>query len=271
MTTTAVQLQANQRNAEKSTGPKTEIGKSRSSQNALVHGIFSRHLFLADEDPQIFADLLSDLTQELRPSGVFEMSLTERIAVTLWRQLRLLRAETASLELERKDLKVAHEVSRQLDLGYKSLKEDDLNPIDPAHLEWCQSILDEYHKVDSFDLDHLEEEAPLIYKQLKSEAEEDQETIEKYLSDCENGLNEYLSYLMQWCRAELAKARKQPGVLAVAELVRSEQVVLSEPKLNLFMRYQTTLDNQLMKLAKALREAQDWRVKNLELETNEVD
>lgn len=40
--------------------------------------------------------------------------------------------------------------------------------------------------------------------------------------------------------------------------------MLEPDLLELFIRYQTTLDNQLVRLLKALREAQSWRLRTLD-------
>ena len=40
--------------------------------------------------------------------------------------------------------------------------------------------------------------------------------------------------------------------------------MLPERALMLFTRYQTTLDNQIYKALRALREAQEWRLKTIE-------
>jgi len=39
---TAAQIEANRRNAQKSTGPKTERGKARARRNAITHGMTAR-------------------------------------------------------------------------------------------------------------------------------------------------------------------------------------------------------------------------------------
>ncbi len=48
---TRKQRLANKRNAQNSTGPKTDEGKQRSSQNALKHGIYALESVIPGEDP----------------------------------------------------------------------------------------------------------------------------------------------------------------------------------------------------------------------------
>src|SRR5659263_138113 len=79
------------------TGQKTEVGKARSSENAIRHGVLSRKLLLPDESAADDQDLLSALLGELSPIGVVEQLLVERIAVSIWRQRRMVGAETAAV------------------------------------------------------------------------------------------------------------------------------------------------------------------------------
>jgi len=65
MPTSAAQISANQTNAQKSTGPVTEIGKSKVAGNAIKHGLFSKNLILADEDPFEYQNLLGLLQSDL--------------------------------------------------------------------------------------------------------------------------------------------------------------------------------------------------------------
>ena len=51
------QLSANRRNSQKSTGPRSVGGKSRSSQNALVHGLTADGCLLPGEDADAFYTL----------------------------------------------------------------------------------------------------------------------------------------------------------------------------------------------------------------------
>ena len=45
--------------------------------------------------------------------------------------------------------------------------------------------------------------------------------------------------------------------------MRAKRLVLPNDTLEVFSRYQTTLDNQLFKTLKALRDAQEWRLQTL--------
>src|SRR4051812_42585251 len=57
------QLNANRENAQKSTGPKSDEGKSRSRRNALKHGLSGSGIVLPDEA----SDALEARTEEWRP------------------------------------------------------------------------------------------------------------------------------------------------------------------------------------------------------------
>ena len=56
MTVSAAKLEANRRNSQKSTGPRTEAGKIASSQNAVTHGLRAKTLVLLGEDPLVLDD-----------------------------------------------------------------------------------------------------------------------------------------------------------------------------------------------------------------------
>ena len=110
--------------------------------------------------------------------------------------------------------------------------------------------------------------APTIFGQLQSDAEEDDETIEEQLSSQENGLTGYVGGLVEWCHEQLREAEKRPRIVALAEQVRARRLVLPADALEVFSRYQTTLDNQLYKALRALREAQEWRLKTIDAQSS---
>ncbi len=83
------QIAANRRNARKSTGPRTEEGKERSSQNAVQHGMTSRRVVLEDEDPKEFMEFRIAVHEDLGPLGSMETTLANRIAALFWRLARV--------------------------------------------------------------------------------------------------------------------------------------------------------------------------------------
>ena len=84
---------ANRRNAEKSTGPKTERGKALSAQNALRHGLRARTVISFDESEPDFLAFHADIRADFEPADAVEEHLVERIAMCAWRLRRLYRVE----------------------------------------------------------------------------------------------------------------------------------------------------------------------------------
>jgi hypothetical protein len=99
-TVTARKVAANQTNAKRSTGPRTDWGKFHSRFNAIKSGLFAKQLVIREcdgEDAQTVLDeLLVDLRQEFQPIGVMENWLVEDIAGSMWRLRRAGRAERGS-------------------------------------------------------------------------------------------------------------------------------------------------------------------------------
>jgi hypothetical protein len=98
MATSEKQLAANRRNAEKSTGPKTDAGKAVVKYNALTHGLLTREFMLPDEDYEVATDFEAELLGALQPAGPVEVLLADRIILSAWRLLRAARIETESLK-----------------------------------------------------------------------------------------------------------------------------------------------------------------------------
>jgi len=95
--TSARKVEANRRNAQKSTGPRTARGKSWSRLNALKHGILASQGVLTAiegrEEQAAFAQIVDGLEADFAPVGSFEQLLVQKIATCFWRYRRLLRFE----------------------------------------------------------------------------------------------------------------------------------------------------------------------------------
>ena len=94
--------EANRENAKKSTGPKTELGKTKTRSNALKHGVFALQRVLLGEDETAYANLVSRMMHETAPRAAIERMLVDQIIGDMWRLQRLERAELAYFEQLRK-------------------------------------------------------------------------------------------------------------------------------------------------------------------------
>src|SRR4051794_2090080 len=91
-------LEANRRNAQKSTGPKTDEGKAKTSQNALTHGIFAIQFhILPGENEAEYAAFHGDVLRDLAPCGIIQREMVDDIVQTRWRLRRLSKLEAHSI------------------------------------------------------------------------------------------------------------------------------------------------------------------------------
>lgn len=82
---TQAQIDANRRNAQKSTGPLTTDGKAAMRRNALRHGLRSRTMAPTPEANAEFVQLCADLEAAWRPIDWPERIQVESMAVSYWR------------------------------------------------------------------------------------------------------------------------------------------------------------------------------------------
>jgi hypothetical protein len=105
------QLEANRRNAQRSTGPKTAEGKSNSSRNNLRHGLTGQISLLPTEDREAHDAYCNDLIQGFSPETPMERQLAHSIAEDFWRLNRAVAIETNIFALghqhERRELQLA--------------------------------------------------------------------------------------------------------------------------------------------------------------------
>jgi len=102
---TQQQIDANRRNAQKSTGPTTPEGRAAVRHNALKHGLTAEILIPSIEDQSEFDRLCDAFETEYQPVGPTEESLLENLAAAKWRLSRAHKFETGfflkrSIDLE---------------------------------------------------------------------------------------------------------------------------------------------------------------------------
>jgi hypothetical protein len=94
------QIEANRRNALKSTGPKTDIGKQASRCNAVRHGLTAETVIVAMEDAEDYKAFEAALTADYDAQSAVERELVLRLASTLWRLRRATTIETGLFEIQ---------------------------------------------------------------------------------------------------------------------------------------------------------------------------
>ena len=100
---TPAQATASRANGALSHGPITEEGKSKSSQNALRHGMRSTAAVFPGEDPEKFARHQADYIECFRPVNQPERDLVLAMSAARWRLNRLMALESQLLQ-ESEDL-----------------------------------------------------------------------------------------------------------------------------------------------------------------------
>jgi len=79
---TAAQIEANRRNAQRSTGPKTDEGKARARCNALRHGMAALTIVpaLPQENPKRLEELTQEWDSDVQPQNAIERDLVRKAA-----------------------------------------------------------------------------------------------------------------------------------------------------------------------------------------------
>ena len=94
------QIEANRRNARKSTGPVTAGGKRRSRCNAVRHGLTAETVIGALEDAEDYRAFEAAIVADYDAQSAVERELVLRLASLLWRLRRATTIETGLFEMQ---------------------------------------------------------------------------------------------------------------------------------------------------------------------------
>ena len=94
------QIQANRRNALRSTGPTSEEGKRRSRQNAVRHGLSAETVVEIVEDVDDYRGFEAAIIADYDARTAVERELVLRLASLLWRLRRATLIETELLRIQ---------------------------------------------------------------------------------------------------------------------------------------------------------------------------
>jgi hypothetical protein len=93
------QIEANRRNALRSSGPKTEEGKRHSRRNALRHGLTAETVIDGLEDTEDYRAFEAAVVADYDARTAVERELVLRLASLLWRLRRIISIETDLLKI----------------------------------------------------------------------------------------------------------------------------------------------------------------------------
>jgi hypothetical protein len=111
------QIEANRRNAQRSTGPITEEGKLQSRCNAVRHGLTAETVIGALEDAEDYKTFEAAIIADYNAQSAVERELVLRLASLLWRLRRATTIETGLFETEAERM---NEVGRSHRVGSAS-------------------------------------------------------------------------------------------------------------------------------------------------------
>lgn len=246
------QLEANRRNALKSTGPKTEEGKSISSKNALTHGLRAQQIVIEGESQEEFDDFCELLIDHLSPDGPLEMLLVDRIAASFWRLRRTGHIEAQIFDEMRNSLAAAQNQNSN-DLFMVTLNNDDLES-QPGDILGIISNIKKKH-----------ENQPDIFRKL-SELEDTFKSIAKHPKSVHiPSLRQYLQDLRELIHVSNSLTDKYSPVLdeAIKDISSVEMTINQQLRPNLgqaiscdlkgpdvltrFIRYESQIQRGLFK------------------------
>lgn len=108
------QIDANCRNSQKSTGPRTEQGKAASRFNALKSGIHAKSQIIPGENADDLEELTTEYQDQFRPATAPERFLVDTLIASEWQLRRLRKAEAQLWQ---------HEINDAADT-FRGLQED---------------------------------------------------------------------------------------------------------------------------------------------------
>lgn len=122
-----LQIDANRRNSQFSTGPRAPEGKAVSSLNALKSGIHAKSQVIPGEDPAELEALTEGYHQEWAPTSHLECFLVDSLVRADWllRRLARIEAETWTHEIEEARKSVYSKLDEDAPLGQIYSRTDD--------------------------------------------------------------------------------------------------------------------------------------------------
>ena len=278
------QMLANQRNALRSTGPKTATGKALAAHNSLRHGLLAKEVVITEgegaENKEEFDALLADLIDQFNPVGSWEEILVEKIATCYWRLKRANRYEVGVLRQKldtvtddyynqrdiltdtkknKTDVEMDNEIEELLDAvktlkhDHKKLKQLSAKGVNLEEIYDDDGMWERVEICRSYLLIDLDDYSPQGVKEgLNKNGYSDDKIWQLHIEICQEQIDEFL--------ADIEKQKKEKATNKLRLSAKKKRGALP-PKLEMdnLLRYETAIERQLYKAINQLERLQRQR------------
>ncbi len=258
----------NRANAQKSTGPKTDYGKSIAAQNSLKHGILSQRIIVGSESQDLFNAFSQDILEDFAPRSQVEREIVERIIYSMWKQRRLRNAETASAELAARPEVILKEMNISCINDYSDrFRLSDFSETTIRDYETIEKLL---QKLLTVDYDQASKNVTLFeqnYSVFKTYLEI---VAKKHRSDYNTikyspvRMVDLLEKLELQFRDILINQNKAYRALQLKALMEQAHQIPRDAANQFLARYQVQLDNEVYKAMEMLRKHREWHMQFIE-------
>ena len=268
--TSLAQTKANQKNARKSTGPKTSMGKAKSSKNALTHGIYAAIPLLPGENQDQLSQLADDITAALQPTDAIEIGYVERIIVGSIRQIRLREAEAAKLKISMSPDGIADRMGTVVKHPWnRRFTAQDLSKESEDNFKHAERLLQEinHYRLDETipPLMDFQNNAPNTWNYLGIKAKEYGFTWEAFINDPKK-IKQAIDETKALSENTIASnTHNHKAYQLIADLKILSRIPYGDDML-LFSKYQVQLDTDINRAMDALRKYRESKAKIIEAE-----
>ena len=273
---TEAQINANQENAKKSTGPSTLEGKQRSSMNAMIHGIFSKIPLLPGENQEQFRLLEDEIIKAYQPTDAMEYHLVQRIYLACIRQIRLREAEAAKLEISMMPEVMCKSVTQLFEHNSdKKFTAEDISELTEAHYMFAQALEKEIKESGyaslALTIEMIKEKMPLTSRHIKDIHEEEYKLSWEEFIQKPGMLRAAISILSKRVKIQLASTKNNHIAYTLKHKLKIVHRIPHGNDMALFTKYQVQLDTDLYRAMKALQDYRNNKAKVIEGEfINEI-
>lgn len=270
---TEAQIKANQENAKKSTGPKTENGKQRSSMNATTHGIFARIPSLPGEDQEFLKAIADDIYNTYKPQDAMEVILVERITIAYFKQVRLRAAEEAHIKINMSEDRLTLSLNMALEVPYLDrFTFEDLTPEKEEHYQILLKVAEEFKMQDEaykdFSVEMIEKNMPFTFGLLKYKPIEYKGTWEIFITRPDS-ISLAMKEIKQGVTNYLEQNKFAHTAFYLWEEIKTMQRLPKGIEMDLFNKYQKQFDNDFYRAMKMFQDYRNNKVKLIEGEVIE--